>query len=655
VQYQMHYELMAELSPAGSSLLHLIVTKTDYAKPNDVKATVEASIEEAKETMASYKAEADSGTDYKGKVCYWPAKEEAILVSGTITDGHGNPMPYLKVEVDYKGKIHEVITDEEGYYEAEVQGLVPNEDDPPEITIRPKFEYMRDDKKYFTVIDKIDSDNIIYLERTLPIKTEDDLEQDIDFKIIEPADVFEQTDGDIKYSSDTQLGNMINFAKTYTYVADAVDFALTVLKADIDYKLPVEVYSGGDGTYYVKEDSQIFLTEADADYKSPEHPKNIEYHEFCHHILFSQWNGTTIRLNVDKNHGGYINSNTADSYTEGFAEFCSMAISENHKSNDPRLKPPEIYCIFGSLEKNYRAWDKRGYNEELALAGYLWDLHDKNNEGDDKVTLSMEEMWPIMKVKRPNVYEYHKAFKQAFPDKADAIDKIAIMHGFFADTRKGNGVYDPVFEPIRNGKFVDYGEGDELAVFIMQYDPGEVIGRASNYNRNRSKAGFLPNAFIKIPDTEVKYYKVNVHFNKPADGPDYEYQTEVRGGLLYLQPLPDGEDATITVTPDTLDYTSTPYTITSKELDQKYYDAPLDQGYVDEHIFDLQPTGTQNDPPQYPLLGVEGEYTWDTEKGYDGGGEDEESSACCCLPLLPGILALSASILMGIPYAINKK
>ena len=315
--------------------------------------------------------------------------------------------------------------------------------------------------------------------------------------------------------------------------------------------------------------------------------------------MFSQWNGTGIRPQVDTNHAGFINSNTADSYTEGFAEFMALVIADyTPNSNDPA--PSDIYASFGSLENNYKPWEKRGRMEELAVAGVLWDLYDKNNEGNDTLSIPIQQLWPVLSQKHDNFYQYTLALKAAFPDKADAIDKILLMHGFFADNFTGNGVHD-AFEPFSdaNGNgvydageyFVDYGITANHPNIL--YTGKEQIGQATNYQRpNRGQAGEIPDAFIKVDDARVPFYTVSIHFANPSQGKDYSYTTEQRAGLIYLQPLPEGISATMTVTPDSQAYTSSaPFVITSAEYDKDYYAAPANQGYISKHDFALAPTG----------------------------------------------------------------
>jgi hypothetical protein len=317
--------------------------------------------------------------------------------------------------------------------------------------------------------------------------------------------------------------------------------------------------------------------------------------------MFSQYGGTKPEGKNEpgvNNHDGYLNPNTADSYTEGFAEFMAMAISK-YKLD----KHPEIYAGFGSLEINYKAWSNRGYTEELAVAGILWDMYDNENDDGDKLTLELNAMWDVMKVKRDNFYEYYKAFKVKFPDNKDEIDKLFTAHGFFADNKIGNKIRDD-FEPFKdsnnnkifdnNESFVDYGDLPEN----IKYVDGKTIGQSTNYGREkRYSAVRIPNAYLKVNDNKVRMYDISVK----SSGMSYTYQSDVRNGLLYVQPLPEEIDAEILVKPSSSDYASeNEFKINSKELTKKIL-STQDKGYFAEQDFKLKPTGKKEDP-KYELF-----------------------------------------------------
>jgi hypothetical protein len=524
--------------------------------------------------------------------------ETGNSITGRITDGHNNPMPYMTVSIEYEGKGYDGRTDEAGNYDIKIPTLELDQNNPKMGILRLYLSYFRDNKNYFNILDSVSGNRLVMVEKNFSLQTEMDKTQDYDYGETSHADT----------ASSSRLTNLRHVGPVYFHTSEIVDFALTQLKANIDYKLPVDVFvAGTDGTYYNRDQSFIHINVSDAAYSSSNRPDNREYHEFCHHILFSQWNGQGLRGPNDTNHDGYINQNTGDSYTEGFAEFCAMACSKYR--GEPK---PEIYAGFGSFEQNYKAWSMRGYYEEIAIAGILWDLYDENNDRSDTISLPLDKMWDVMKVRRADMYEYYKAFKAAFPDNGNAIDNVFIEHGFFADKHVGNHQRDPE-EPFKdlNGNgaydagepFVDYGNISGLGKPWMMYEEGYVIGKATNYEReNRTSIVRLPNSYIKVSDTGVTRYKISAHYNDPADGADYEYFSEVTDGKIYVASAPEDLDVTLTIEPDSKDYKAgTPYTFTNKEYLEKYYSTPEEKGFFDTHTFDLKPTGAKQDTDYAPF------------------------------------------------------
>ena len=601
-------------------------------------------------------------------------------LSGKITDGHGDPMPYANVTLDYLGKHYGTIADEAGNYVVSgVAGLTPDSASPPTGVITVYAEYWRDGKNYFSLYDMLNQNTMVFLQKKFVLKDSSDTTQNIDFNVPVAAGIHNLKAGEPgsekvawlkdgeEVASASSLKNLWHFAPVYYYTANAVDFDLTILQANIDYKLPVKVFlASSDGTYYSRPTASIHIDKGDVVYSSSDRPRNREYHEFSHHLMFSQWNGEGLRSGNDTNHGGFINSNTADSYTEGFAEFMALVIADyTNNPNDPA--PSDIYAGFGSLKNKYKPWGAKGSDEEFAIAGVLWDIYDKNNNAEDTVSIPIQQLWPILSVKRANFLEYADAIKAAFPGQAAGIDKILVAHGFYADGYVGNKVRD-AFEPYidSNGDknytpgeyFVDYGI--DAARAAITYENGDEIGRATNYERpTRGQAVEVPNAFLSVSDMRVPSYNVSVHFNNARDGRDYSYLTDMRDGKIYLQPLPEGIDATMTVAPASAAYSSANvYTITSTEYLQKYYAAPDNAGSFDSFDFGLSPTGTPDDSQAFS----DGTPRWGTDNGTDAVdtavGQKPTSlplSGGITLPCLPGLVLLGLVAVVSMAGARRQK
>jgi len=670
VDYDISYTIVSDMAPEGTGTVRASVSKKDCVAKSRLKAEVDKTIAETKAFLASYKAAEQAPQTYKGMVCsdVKPQPMEPGTLTGRVTDGHEHPMAYMKLTLTAAGKEYPGFTDEAGNFEfKDVKGLKPDDKNPPEASLMIEYSYFRGGKNYFYVSGN--DDKPVRLMKKWEVKSEGELRQDVSLMLNASANAKTLKTADGEYSIDNwgALWASSHLAAIYYYTGDAVDFSLTILKASVNYKLPFKVYVRGSSTY-CSPDGYIAIGGADANYASTDRPKNREYHEFAHYLMYSEYGAWPEGFSMagSRNHAGFINPSTGDSYVEGFAEFMAMVISEY--GNDPDTeKPPYIYASFGSMKRKYTPYQDLGASEEFMVAGILWDMHDKDGLG-----LSVQQMWPVLKVKRKDFYEYYKAFRQAFPDKAGKIDEIFVDHQAFADKNMGNGIRD-ASEPFRDtpvpgnnsrydpGEFyVDYGMKDDDPGEI-RYDAGETIGKVTTYNRTgRSQAGYPPKAFIKVPNTDVRFYTVSVHNNNPEDGPDYQYITEAREGLLFLMPLPDGDDASFTITPKSQDYAAEkPYTITSAEYLKKYRATPDEKGYFDAHDFKLKPTGQHRDQ-KYQSLGEE-ESKWNTDGGPNvrgpppavkntgsGGLPDgvDAKSVCPCLPLLPLVLAGLASALL---------
>ena len=504
---------------------------------------------------------------------------------GSVTDAFANPLPYCNLRILVDGKTLEGRTDKNGSFQIPLVGIEPGEDG-LQATLAVDFEYERDGTMYYNLRfrDYADSYRRVIAGKKFTITKDENPE--IRFNI----------DADPNYSTWTTSLNTVSDIKhmgvIYYHMHEAVDFYLRVLDLTLDHKLPVTVWVGNtDGdTLYSPMNSDILIAASDASVNDTDRPKNREYHEFSHHVMYDMYGDWPEGNNLPGtiNHNGFLNPSTADSFVEGFAEFMALVISDELSHDDS-----DIYAGFGSLEKNYQPWDGIGRLEEFAVASLLWDLYDNDNEKGDSLYYSIETLWEILKVKRTDFYEYYLALKDAKPKDAEKIDELFALHGFFADTRKGNEKHDwgePwVYTNRATGeyRFIDLSDN----VTRLVYQEGLVIGPARDYNRtNRTCAFRLPNSYILVSDDRVDFYTVKV--TDASDGMnDYSYTVLRADDKIYLQPLPSTVDAKITIEPYSTAYSSTePYEINNQQLIAKVFAAD-DSGYFDDHDFDLQSTG----------------------------------------------------------------
>ncbi|AFV23325.1 hypothetical protein Mpsy_1117 [Methanolobus psychrophilus R15] len=561
--------------------------------------------------------------------------KKSVSIYGYVVDADGNPMPYAQLTVKVKGETFKGSTDKDGDFRIPLTIELNDKEDDVKVQLWVDFNYERDGKNYFKVYDLSGSTyESVWYHKEFRLKDHQDIEANIRLN-----GAWDNKAG----SSTGQLSDLKSLSVIYAHMHEAVDFCLVELKADVDYRLPVKVLVGNtdDKTLYSPSDARILISRNDAGYSNSNRPKNREYHEFAHHLMYATYGGWThgSKVSGTVNHNGFINPNTGDSYEEGFAEFIALAISDKYGDSNPAdgVTKPEIYASFGSLENNYRPWDSQGDLEEFAVASLLWDLYDSNNEEGDSITMSLENIWSVLKVQRNDFYDYYLAFKQANPSKADDIDRLFIEHGFFADTTEGNSMRDSFegFIDANNNNAYDVGEyffdlGCLNSTNEIQYRKGMIVGRAANYERlNRSTAVRLDGAYLKVSDKELKQYLVKVHYTEPGRGDDYEYVVDLRDGLLYVQPLPGNVHADISITPYSVEYAAKEdYTISNQELNSR-----LEQPgkYFDSHKFSLKKTGAVGDIPYETYKDTDPVYAYEGDLGeeYDlkiADGTDHDDS-----------------------------
>lgn len=554
----------------------------------------------------------DSGKNYKTVYTnYLPGKTEeaSYYVYGHVLDINKNPLPYLEVLVRVKDKKYESRTDENGNYEVELKDLTLKEDEEVNASVVFYFSYKRDEKVYFELFFFDLATNkykMGYFGKPFTLTTAN---SQIELNII--ADGLE----DRKILSNMGTYTEIrDHAVIYYRMHEAVEFVVGRLSQNIDYKLPVEVLVGKNDqeTLYSPGQSMIKIAQSDKSYRSSNNPRNREYHEFAHawmYDVYGDW-PKDRSMQGTSNHDGFLNPSTADSYLEGFAEFSALAMAKYHGYPDA-----DIYASFGSMEDNYKPWDAGGLDEEFAVASLLWDMHDSANEDGDSLTMSIDDIWRVLAVKRDNFYEYYKSFKERFPEKEKDFDELFKLHGFFYDTREGNKRWDN-YEPIRDAN--RNGQWDEGEFFVdlsthpsnITYEKGFTIGKATNYGRaSRTQAVRVDNAFLKVDPEGPRFYKITVDYADPKRE-TYSYIVEQRQGLLYLHPRPDDTKATIKIVPESQDFSyKTGYQIENTQLLGKIY-ASSGKGYFAEHDFKLTDKGTANDP-EYAEGDFEPSYTSD--------------------------------------------
>lgn len=212
-------------------------------------------------------------------------------------------------------------------------------------------------------------------------------------------------------------------------------------------------------------------------------PINREWHELGHYLQSDMYTGTNLAQGRGTPHDGYKNTSTNDSFVEGFASFVAMLIAEFH--NELQGGQP-IYPGHANLEEDYKVWGRNvaifmyedgrivpryapniRSDEEWAVAGLLWDMHDSGRETHTKhkagVNEDLSDLWVelsevyhttedrmalfdghilgnIRSDKPMNLVDLYSAFLGDV--SAGDLDMIFINHGAFGDVESRNLIHN---------------------------------------------------------------------------------------------------------------------------------------------------------------------------------------------------------------------
>ncbi len=358
-------------------------------------------------TEATLKAQSQASSDKPSL----GGRYEKVRFKGRVT-AFGKPLKHIRLYCA-DGRV-EATTDENGNYEFEAEGLGDGE----EYSCEVRYEYVRNDRTYFQVHSQDDTEPAALTYKFKVDGEEVTGDMGMERLMAEDAEGYEAV------------------AAMYVHMTEALEFYIDGLKEDLDFQLPLHVhgfmpddkdaprasYNGDNG------ESNIYLQARDSVQGSPD--RQIElYHEFSHyvmHALYGRWphpeGGSDIK---ERNHGGFLNPSTSDTYVEAFAVFMSVAMMEAYGEtvpsgrDDSKMTLKELLAVYGNsqisnLEEDYKAWDRQGRMEEYAGAGILWDLVDGEDDYNEK-KLTPEEMHQNYLAWRKDREEFNEYTRREFP------------------------------------------------------------------------------------------------------------------------------------------------------------------------------------------------------------------------------------------------
>ncbi|NOZ06705.1 MAG: hypothetical protein GXP41_10210 [Chloroflexi bacterium] len=446
-----------------------------------------------------------------------------------------------------------------------------------------------------------------------------------------PRDVNFSDNPDVTTHASINRTRLDDLATIYYYIHQAWQLADSMGQL-LNFQLPVDIiaFSTQNGVYWqgpnssgawAGVDPHINIATTSSLIADGNRPDNREWHEFGHHVMADTLNNQFPDDPANNNHGGYPNPSTTDSWTEGFAEFYSMMVSRDIAAT-PR---PELYRWFGwedNLESNYLAWTTHAnppdphpnavQNEELAVAGLLWDLVDPIDADDateltstlgisltyaDCIEMKLEDLWADLAVDYTNVVTSSTVAQgQGFGYLFDMKHLYDVLkyRGIGSTDSRGNGLSDLDELFIAHGFFTDVNPQNQ------GFDPGETAGRAADAARpGRRNRPPLTGSYIAFQATDaetgapidVQDFVVEVHFAQPFAQYSYSFRAntaQTPGRLFFHGPDPQYEATTYITAwgPGASSISTEPLVVNNASYWEQMASAPTD--FFQEHTFEME-------------------------------------------------------------------
>jgi hypothetical protein len=146
-----------------------------------------------------------------------------------------------------------------------------------------------------------------------------------------------------------------------------------------------------------------------------------------------------------------------------------VAALTNKHYGDPAPSWYRVGTARHDLELDYKAWGWNNFDEELAMAGILWDLYDPGKEvalkhrmngrwlqiskvyPDVMDVVSLPEQWVVQQVldgRFSTVWDLYNFLVVSGKMAPEELDMILLDHGFFADVEERDYIHDSTNEEI---------------------------------------------------------------------------------------------------------------------------------------------------------------------------------------------------------------
>jgi hypothetical protein len=151
-------------------------------------------------------------------------------------------------------------------------------------------------------------------------------------------------------------------------------------------------YDAGAGTHYDLDTQTIHLQGIDGDHDEYDH--DVILHEYGHHFMWNVFEQAGWPPGAGCAHAPNVSIDDDCAWTEGFATYYQAAVQDNPNYKDSGQQP--LRWIISELLEPLRALADEGDNFEFSVAGGLWDIDDPGNDGQDALTLDVEETWDVV-------------------------------------------------------------------------------------------------------------------------------------------------------------------------------------------------------------------------------------------------------------------
>lgn len=296
-----------------------------------------------------------------------------------------------------------------------------------------------------------------------------------------------------------------------------------------------KVEATGSGIYYCGSENSL---------ERPHAPINREWHELGHYFMFQLYSNPYVYPQGTP-HDGYLNAGTNDSVIEGFAEFIAMATNEYFGEPMPYIYP--VGSGKYNLEQDYKVWGP-WIEEEFAVAGILWDIHDA---GTERIPYNASR-YQITSRMMNNTDDVYSLDAKTIISKIDR-DEPKTLEALLISLNGGSlgpssASLDVIRIALNHGAFADISATRNWIHDSWNAEPVGQTGNAPDRLIRSSPAPELPGSNL-VSDRDATF-NVTIKHIEPFSYYDFSYLVDMKAGEpTFFSVPPDYYPSIVTVTP----------------------------------------------------------------------------------------------------------